>query len=538
MRWLLLLAVTFGLLGGPKQVRAAVAADPASALAGGLIARVHFVGTDRISADANATRLKELAALPETAALRAFFLAKAATIPYREYQTRLAGTNECTELISPLLDDLLRGESFLEARSSANAFPETILAVRLDGARAALWQTNLAAVLTTWTHLPIRSIKSGNFAGWELKKDVSPALIRFFRAGDWVVLGLGDGDLALMPGVLQRIADQKRPVDAAADYWLDAAADWPALAARQLVPGTIPLSKVRLIVQGRKGEDGTSNVRQQVTADFSHPLGLDLKPWRIPTNLIHSPVISFSAARGLASGLAGLTLVKTLNAAPLPDEFFTWANGNVPVEFNVAALVRQGDPTNYLDRIAPGVVALVNTALSVRQLKMGATLTNHEIHTWGLPFVSPFLRAMEGPTGAYLVGGLLPAPVRIEPLPPPLINEVESKPNLVYYDWELTGPRLNQTRPNVQLYSIVSGQVLGVKDTVPAKWLDAAAPKLGNCGTVVTLTGPSELTLVRNSSVGLSASELTLLAYWLESPGFPYNAEHELRPGMQRAPGP
>jgi hypothetical protein len=128
--------------------------------------------------------------------------------------------------------------------------------------------------------------------------------------------------------------------------------------------------------------------------------------------------------------------------------------------------------------------------------------------------------------------------MRTAPLPLDLLTELTARPQLVYYGWELTGLRVNQTRPILQLYSIVSGTVLGVSGTVPAKWLDAAGPRLGNCGTVVTLTGPAELTLVRNSTIGLSASELTLLSYWLEATGFPYNAEHDLRPGMQRAPGP
>ena len=76
MRWQWLLAATLSLICGCERGRAAATTttttDPASALAGGLVARVHFVGSDQIGASPNATNLNAIAALPETAALRAF----------------------------------------------------------------------------------------------------------------------------------------------------------------------------------------------------------------------------------------------------------------------------------------------------------------------------------------------------------------------------------------------------------------------------------------------------------------------------------
>ena len=52
-------------------------------------------------------------------------------------------------------------------------------------------------------------------------------------------------------------------------------------------------------------------------------------------------------------------------------------------------------------------------------------------------------------------------------------------------------------------------------------WLKAVAPKLGNCATAVTQTGPDQLSFVRRSTVGFTAVELHALADWLESPQFP-----------------
>ena len=93
--------------------------------------------------------------------------------------------------------------------------------------------------------------------------------------------------------------------------------------------------------------------------------------------------------------------------------------------------------------------------------------------------------------------------------------------NLVAYDWELTGPRLEQW--------LYVGQLLRFalyKAQIPPKsasfaWLSALETRLGNCGTVVTRTGPDQLSFLRNSGIGLNSAELDLLADWLESPQFP-----------------
>jgi hypothetical protein len=53
------------------------------------------------------------------------------------------------------------------------------------------------------------------------------------------------------------------------------------------------------------------------------------------------------------------------------------------------------------------------------------------------------------------------------------------------------------------------------------EWLLALETRLGNCVTIVTRTGPAQLTLRRGSSLGFTAAELDWLADWLESPQFP-----------------
>jgi hypothetical protein len=52
-------------------------------------------------------------------------------------------------------------------------------------------------------------------------------------------------------------------------------------------------------------------------------------------------------------------------------------------------------------------------------------------------------------------------------------------------------------------------------------WIQAMETKLGNCGTVVTRTGPNRLSFTRKGTIGISAMEFFILADWLESPQFP-----------------
>ena len=164
--------------------------------------------------------------------------------------------------------------------------------------------------------------------------------------------------------------------------------------------------------------------------------------------------------------------------------------------------------------------------MASHDLSIRAVWTNDQILLPGLPFVVPYLHAARDPTGDYLMGGFVPSTGRRSPLPATLLHEVTSRQNLVYYGWEITAVRLQQWRALLPIYYLATEQVPSDAGTPSQKWLDAAGPRLGNCGTVVTESGPRELTMVRNSAVGLTAFELSILSYWFDAPGFPLNFDH------------
>ncbi len=391
-----------------------VAADEALAkMDGDVIARIHFVGIDRIAADPKAAKLNELGALPATAALRDNLLAKLATAPFRLFEHKLYNQdkNDFAPLLQPLLNDLLHSESYTEMRGPTNQVPELLLAIQLNNDRAQVWQNTLSTVLTEWTGIRVERIQGDGFTGWELKKHHDPNVIRFMRAGDWVLFGWGWDDLRLQPRFLQNIKLKHRPVDPSKDMWLDALLDWPsyqathALSLPSLLPAKLP--KMHLTVEGRK-----DYIRPTLTLLYPQPLGLTLEPWRIPTNAIPNTIVSFTTARGLAPWLAQLPDMRPLRANPVPNQFTVWAIDKVPFETHLSVPVLGS--SNYLAQIAPGLITELNANLSKRTVPGEAIWTNHQVIISQIPFLSPYLKAIHDPTGDYLTGGLFPEPAPAE----------------------------------------------------------------------------------------------------------------------------
>ena len=471
--------------------------------------------------------------------LRDQTLDKLATAPFRLVQEKIAnhGTNNYAPLIRPLLEDLLRVESYAEMRGPTNQVPELMLAAHLDNERAKVWQANLSTVLTAWTGIPVKEIQGEGYTGWELRKHHDPNVVRCLRAGDWLLFGWGWDELKLQPAFLQRIKEKKRPVEAAREDWLDVSVDWPSFMAHHpfTLPSPLPakLPKMHLTVQGR----GTY-IRPKLTMVYSEPLGLKMEQWKIPTKIINNPMVSFTAARGVAPWLGDLPMVKELQPGAAPNQIFIWAMGGVPYETQFAAPVPGA--SNYLAQLAPRLLAKLNTKSSSGMVSSQSIWTNNQI-VIGMPFLNPHLVAVREPAGDFLFGSLFPTPRRTNstPLPQDLMKEIGSKPNLVYYDWEINQERISQWEALSQIYFMSLGLPLLNPASAGAKWLEAAKKKMGNCGTEITLTAPNELTLLRNAPVGFTGFELNLLENWLDAPGFPFSARHEppSRPNFPKPAG-
>src|SRR5207244_3782582 len=94
--------------------------------------------------------------------------------------------------------------------------------------------------------------------------------------------------------------------------------------------------------------DGT-NVLTRGKLTFSEPLSLELEPWTIPTNLVSSPLVSFTAIRGFASLVAPLKAWKDLHSEPAPNQIFIWAAPGMPAQTYFA--VPHRDASNLVSKI-------------------------------------------------------------------------------------------------------------------------------------------------------------------------------------------
>ncbi|MDE3066655.1 MAG: hypothetical protein KGJ60_03800 [Verrucomicrobiota bacterium] len=479
-----------------------------------LIARIHFAGAPAIAADPDSGAFTNLWLSPEARALRAQTLDKLARAPYEFLRSRLyAGVKDQAARLRPLVEDLFRAEWRLDVRDATNGSPEFALAVRLDAARARLWQTNLAGVLEDWTKLPADKIPNG----WQLKKHQPPNLIRCVRAGGWLVLGCGQDELPLNDRTARALTPTAAAPRAGKD-WLSVEMNW-ARAGRWLAwtnqPDWTNLPVMKLLVSARDG-----NLRLDGTATFPRPPALDLEPWRLPpTNLLHEPFVSFTAARGFAHWLEGQPWAQAYALPPEPGQFFAWALAQAPFQTYVAVPV--SNATNAVRQLGEKLAAQFNGRLKARALGFFETAANDAEVGWrGLPFVAPFVQAVHEPAGDYLLAGLFPNSSAVQPPPAALMTEL-SRTNLVYYHWEITAERLPQVLNLSQLALMLTHHKQLDAQSAAGKWLHHVGPALGNTVTEITQTASNELAFTRKAPGGLTAIELIALANWLEATNFP-----------------
>ena len=100
---------------------------------------------------------------------------------------------------------------------------------------------------------------------------------------------------------------------------------------------------------------------------------------------------------------------------------------------------------------------------------------------------------------------------------PPQVIEAISQTNLVYYDWEVTSQTAVQWNALSQVYEMGANHM--PKTSPGSTWLTTSATNAPACLTEGTITGPHEVTFRRNSAIGLTSAEMSVLAAWLDWSG-------------------
>ncbi|MFN7138520.1 MAG: hypothetical protein ACK4UN_04190, partial [Limisphaerales bacterium] len=386
------------------------------------------------------------------------------------------------------------------------------------------------------TGAKIQRTKWEKFEGWEVKQGPTPNFIRAVWTGNWLVLGIGQNDLPLQNNVLRRISTGNVPVEwKDKSHWLEAIVDFPRL--QGWIPlGQLPLkpAKTEIALSGRN-----ENLRTVIRATYPEALRWKGEKWQIPTNIVRDPLISFTAAQNLAAVMQRSELVAKTGYDPLTNQFYIWSQAQLP--FMSYGAVRVSDSKKAFDQLATRLPQLFNPVLEEQKAGKIVLSTNKEAIVWsGLSMIAPQLVATNEPAGQFLLASLFPLAPSKEAPPRELLEQITSRTNLIYYDWEITHHRLGHWQMLTKMLPFIGPQRVPVPPELVAeaktnqavraklstrilheRWQSKVAPMLGNTITEVTQVGPNEIEVVRKSHIGFTGFELLYVSHWLNHPDFP-----------------
>jgi hypothetical protein len=363
----------------------------------GPLYRHHFVGSIEVNRSTNAAKLKEIWALPASRALQEQISGKLARVPHQVLKAAQTGPDHA-ELFSPLIDDLLRQESYVEIRDRSKK-SEAVLAINLDDARARIWQTNLAKALTSWKQGNPADFTVGTNKGWQITRGQAPRLVQVFRAGQWVVVGVGHDDLTLTAAALEQIGKTGRPVGAMTNDWLDLIVDLPAIKSRFPLLATQELPLAHLSLGGLGG-----TLRTEGRFTYAEPVNWKYEPWKVPMQTATEPLISFTVARGIAPMLKNSPAFRELGLNEVPNQYCVWGQQH---EYSLTSLaVPVSNATNMITRMAHTLPPLAQKAMPGHYGHFLWVSNRAEIIWQGLPFVVPRIHPVKEPNGEFVVASM------------------------------------------------------------------------------------------------------------------------------------
>jgi hypothetical protein len=520
----LIVALLLALLAGCKKSEPeqkpespqAQAQPYTNSASGDVIARIHWLGKKRIATDPNAATFMSIWILPESQKLETQTLDKLALAPWDLLRSgtnlsAVIATNASSALLRPLLDDLLQEESYLEIRQTTNQAGQGVLAIHLDDQRAALWNTNFAALRQPFLSAQYSPLTSN---------------LTISRAGQWTLLGFGATQNALLEDVAARIQHTSTPFSPTlTNFWIDAQLDLKrvseSLSLNLPLPKNTPTNiNLTLIGDGR-------DVHTRSELDFPQPLPLELEPWNIPTNLIHDPLIAFSAIRGFRPFLKSFKPWNDLQLGTPPNQAYTWGQQGLPWLHFVA--IPSVEASNQVDRFADFVVRDVNPKLAGRLGTFEKIPGSQHLKWQGVPVFSPDVNWTNSEGNSYVIAGFFSHSISTQAPPAELFLQFSGSTNILWYDWEFTKESLKGWVPISQLLRHLFN-LPRLQPDPDIAWLLSTTDRVGNSISALKLESPTRLSFTRQSTIGLNAPELPLLLDWLGSPKFPRGLHTFLAP--------
>jgi hypothetical protein len=468
------------------------------------LVRWSFAGTQALGANAELKTFNSIRALPEAVAMReamATNLAHSAAARFLSRENNNSSANaarakdQIALLIQPLITDLVQHESRFQMDTQGAQDADWFLGVKLPADRAEKWGSAL-------TQLASLSGMKGAEAGkqsWVANRDNYK--VSFSRSKDWTVVQGGYGDSTSKTAKNFRDSLEKRRGKSV----LEAEVNGPLLGKIWSDPKLSHAPKLTLKAEPRK-----DSFQSELLLDYPQDLGIKPEKWNVPAEIIHDPLIGFTAIQGIAKKLASLDKFKALGAKQTPNQAFLWSQGISPFSVALAAEVKNtGEVITNAARVAKQFqVPTGNISLA----------TNRTALLWlGLPIAVPYLQPAPEPRQSFVTAGLFPVALsKPKPAPKELFEQLNDK-NLIYYDWEITSERIQQWLPIWQLYYLVAGKFAPDNSAPSAKFIQKLKTQLGNTVTVGTLEKSNQIKFVRSSALGATALELVLLSHYFDA---------------------
>ena len=485
----------------------------------------HFAGAADLAGNTNFSLAARIFSLPAAKHFQDLVLDRWAGVFSKALQFEPGAGSAA--LLRPMLNDLLQADSTGCFGGHDKNRMDFVVAARLDAKSAAAWQKNLETAL----HSPGEPMTAEGFSGrrWDRPGNHSLWLL---RARDWTVASRGEDLLPVRTAYLQNIKNKNLPSPVPIASWLAAEVDWPLLAT------WAPLSNCPLRLARTRMDVTAAGGRFQTMIHVSYPEAVPWKsqPWRIPKDLVSSPLSSFTASQDPGAYLR-TNYTARLSDNPLTNQLFCWASQEMAL-LSYAAWP-MADATNALRSLAAEAPALFNPFLEARDHTQLNWVPKEDRLAWlHLPLTSPALVTASSTNGNFLLAKVFPIASQHVPTPDQFWSQFPQRDDLVYCDLEITGIRLKQWRLLSELLPVFppasseddARRQKAPKNAKPSStatqtqtpmfvteaWLaELSSPALNTTFTQATRISPTELAVVRSSPFLFTGLELVLLSHWL-----------------------
>lgn len=479
----------------------------------------HFAGTASFTGNSNFAFAQQLCNLPSSFEFRRLTLDRLAGVFARNLQIK--SNAGAAASLRPLLDDLLTVESVASFGGTGKDRLDFVLAAHLDAGRAQAWQKTFMAALggagepfqtegvsgTRWN-------RAGGDSLWLL------------QSRDWTVAGRGQDLPSVIADYLQQIQKNGRPCPPLKGAWVRAEVDWPHLATWAPLASSFKLARTAFQVTTASG--GKFRVTGKIS--YAEALPWSGAPWRFPKDLVHEPLMSFTAARDLTPFFKPDAAVARIFASAFDNQFCCWSMREFA--FQTYAAWPVADSHSALNKLRQTFLPDLNSLLTQpKGPKIAWSPSAGEIIWPKSGLMAPAISATRQKEGDYLVAKFFPLADSKKAAPAALWKQFEGNDDLVYYDWEFTGPRLQQWRllsellpvlPAAPAPSIQKG--LAPPFVIVDGFLGGLTPYLGNTATEIKRSAPNEFTFTRTAPFVFSSFEILWLSHWLtETPAGPVN---------------